>query len=137
MVNRTPRSCFDADQFGSASSGSGRFASGSRAPPALLDVVAVAQLLEIGDGHAVDTGGVGLGVGVNQRGSRGRSEQVLQAARQADWGTEVVVITGHHADMEAKPGQVLSQGARAVLPKPLDVAALLALLQRLTSKQRD
>jgi CheY-like chemotaxis protein len=65
----------------------------------------------------------------------GDGSQVFAEARQKNPGAEVVVITGHHVDLEEKLGQVLSEGARAVLAKPLDVPALLALMQRLTAGQ--
>jgi CheY-like chemotaxis protein len=58
-------------------------------------------------------------------------------ARQAGCRAPVVVITGHGAEVEAKVRQVLAKGASCVLPKPLDVPALLATVQRLTGWHAD
>jgi CheY-like chemotaxis protein len=63
----------------------------------------------------------------------GDGAQVLREARRAGSGADVVVVTGHHADLEEELNRALCEGARAVLDKPLDVPALLGLLRRLTA----
>jgi DNA-binding response OmpR family regulator len=45
----------------------------------------------------------------------------------------LVDITGHHPELEEKLLLILSEGARMVLHKPLDVAELLATVERLTT----
>jgi CheY-like chemotaxis protein len=56
---------------------------------------------------------------------------VFRAARQADPGAAVVVITGHHAELEDELARMRAEGARAVLSKPFDVPELLEVVRRL------
>lgn len=61
----------------------------------------------------------------------GNGLEVFRLARQANPEVQVVVITGHRAELEQRLRQVLAEGAQAVLPKPFTVPELLATLQRL------
>jgi CheY-like chemotaxis protein len=63
----------------------------------------------------------------------GDGAEVLRAARRANAPAQVAVITGHRVELEQRLGQVLAEGARAVLHKPFDVAELLATVQRLAA----
>jgi two-component system response regulator HydG len=53
---------------------------------------------------------------------------VLQAARETNPQAQVVVVTGYRDELQERLQQVLAEGARAVLPKPLDVPELLTTL---------
>jgi DNA-binding NtrC family response regulator len=64
----------------------------------------------------------------------GDGSQVFRALRQGGPGPQVVVITGHRAELNEKVQQVLAEGACGVLSKPFDVPALLATLHRLAGK---
>jgi two-component system, NtrC family, response regulator HydG len=63
----------------------------------------------------------------------GDGAEVLREARRADPLAQVAVITGHRVELEQGLRQMLSDGARAVLPKPFDVAELLTTVARLAT----
>jgi CheY-like chemotaxis protein len=62
----------------------------------------------------------------------GDGTTVFQRALQEDAQAQVVVITGHGAEMGQRLQEMLADGARAVLPKPFDVPRLLTTLKQLT-----
>ena len=67
----------------------------------------------------------------------GDSCQVCRVARQTEPATQVVVITGHRAEMDGQVRQMLSDGALAVLHKPFDMPALLATVRQLALGQQE
>lgn len=87
------------------------------------DVATAAERLRADDGFAV--------VLLDLRLPDGDGADVLRQARGVNPQAQVVLITGHRAEAERQLARVLDEGARAVLHKPLDVAELLATVDRL------
>lgn len=57
--------------------------------------------------------------------------QVVRAAHQKNPALPVVVITGYRSEIEPQIPKLVSQGAKAVLPKPLEMPVLLTMVQKL------
>ncbi len=59
----------------------------------------------------------------------GDGSQVFRAAIENAPATQVIIITGCDVETDQKIHQVLAQGAKTVLRKPLDLPTLLAMMQ--------
>jgi CheY-like chemotaxis protein len=65
----------------------------------------------------------------------GDGSEVVRTVRQKDPAIPVVVVTGYHHEIEPQIPELVSEGAKAVLSKPLEMPALLAMLQKLTREE--
>ena len=64
----------------------------------------------------------------------GDGGQVIRSVHRKNPAMPIVVITGYRTEIEQQIPQLLSEGGKAVLPKPLNVPALLATLHELTDE---
>jgi DNA-binding NtrC family response regulator len=62
----------------------------------------------------------------------GDGSEVVRMAHHKNPALPIIVVTGYRTEMEEQIPQLLLEGATAVLPKPLDVPALLLMLQEFT-----